>query len=157
MLVFDLACNVPIKFKHDVVYKSGVPFQPVAVNENFAPVSVCQRINVVRSVICQLHVSFLGKTLFTTDNLVCPETVYNVEPVNSAHHIRRVFPSMHCTTSIHLHFFYWKYGHGTSFPLPSLYLNLFPGIKSHLSPWTSKLNLYPRPSSPLGTSSSLTF
>ena len=72
-------------------------FEPVVVNVNFAPVSVCQRVNVVRSVFCHPHVSFLAKPLFTTVNLVGPVTVYNVKSVNSPHHIRRVFPSVHCT------------------------------------------------------------
>ena len=38
--VFDLARNVPTKYKHYVICKSDVPFESVAVNVNFAPVSV---------------------------------------------------------------------------------------------------------------------
>ena len=63
-LVFEFIC------------KSVVSFEPVAVNENFAPMSVCQRVNVVRSVFCHPHVSFLPNLLFTTVNLVRPVTVY---------------------------------------------------------------------------------
>ena len=117
-----------------------MPFEPVAVNVNFAPVSVCQCVNVVRSVF--RHVS-----------LVRPVTVYNAKSVNSAHHIRGVFPSVHCTTSIHRHFSYRRHEKVTSFPLPSSNLLSSLGTKSHLSPLTSKLNLSPRPSSPPETSS----
>ena len=130
-----------------------MPFEPVAVNVNFAPVSVCQHVNVVRSVFHHPHVSFLAKPLFTTVSLVHPVTVYNVKSVNSAHHIRGVFPSVHCTTSIHRDFSYRRHENVTSFPLPSSNLLSFPGMKSHLSPLTLKINLLPRPSSPPGTSS----
>ena len=65
-LAFDLACNVTTKLKHYVICKSVMSFEPVAVNVNFAPVSVCQRVNGVRSVFCHPHVSFLAKPLFTT-------------------------------------------------------------------------------------------
>ena len=74
-------------------------FEPIAVNVNFASVPVCQRVNVVRSVFCHPHASFLVKPLFTTVNLVRPVTVYNViKPVSSAHHIRSVFsiPALYC-------------------------------------------------------------
>ena len=77
-----------------------MPFERVAVDVSFAPVSVCQRVNVVRSLFCHPHVSFLTKPLFTTLNLILPVTVYNVKSVNSSHHIRRVFPSVHCSTSV---------------------------------------------------------
>ena len=53
-------------------------FELVIVNVKFTPVSVCQRVNVVRSVFCYPHVSSLAKTLFATVNLVRPVTVYNV-------------------------------------------------------------------------------
>ena len=68
--------------------------------------SVCQHVNVIRSVFCHLHVPFLAKPLFTAVNLVCPVTLYIVKSINWAHHIRRPFPSVHCTTSIHWHFSY---------------------------------------------------
>ena len=103
-LAFDLACNVTTKLKHYVICKSVMSFEPVAVNVNFAAVSVCQRVNGVRSVFCHPHVSFLAKPLFITVNLVYPVTVYNVKSANSPHHIRRVFPSVHCTTIIHRKF-----------------------------------------------------
>ena len=45
-LAFDLACNVTSKLKHYVICKSVMSFEPVAVNVNFAPMSVCQRVNV---------------------------------------------------------------------------------------------------------------
>ena len=147
-LAFDLARNVPTKLKHYVICKAVTSFEPVALNVNFAPVSVCQRVNVVRSVFCHPHISFLDNT---TVNLVGP--VYNVKFINSPHHIRRVFPSVHCTTSIHRKFSFQRDENVTSFPLPSSNLLPSPGIKSHLSPLTSKLNLSPRPSLPPGTSS----
>ena len=141
--VFDHSWDVPTKLKHYVICKYV----------NFALVSVCQFVNVVRSVFCHPHVSFLAKPLFTTVNLVRPVTVYNVKSVNSAHRIGRVFPSMHFTTSTHRQFSYRRHTNVTSFPLPSSNLLSFPGIKSHLLSLTSKLNLSPRPSSPPGTSS----
>ena len=115
--------------------------------------SVCQLVNVVRSVFCHPHISFLAKPLFTTVKLVGHVTVDNFKFVNSPHHIRRVFPSVHCTASIHQKFSYRINENVAGFPLPSS--NLLPSlvIKSHLSPLTSKLNLSPRPSLPPGTSS----
>ena len=133
-----------------------MPFEPVAVNVNFAPVSVC-RVSVVRSVFCHPHVSFLAKPLYTTVTLVRTVTVYNVKSVNSAHHISGVFPSVHCTTSIHQHFPYQRHENVTSFPLPSSNLLSSPGMKTHLSSLTSKLNLSPRPPSPPGSSSPSNF
>ena len=94
-------------------------FEPVAVNVTFTPVSLCQRVNVVRSVFCHPHISFLAKPLFTTVNLVGPVTVYNVKSVSSLHNIRRVFPSVHCTTSIHQKFSYRRHENVTTLPLPS--------------------------------------
>ena len=105
-------------------------FEPVTVNVNFASVSVCQCVNVVRLVFCHPHVCFLAKSLFTTVNLVRPVTVYNAKSVNSAHHIRRFFPSLHCTASIHQHFSCRRHENVTSFPyhhqiyFPPLVLNL---------------------------------
>ena len=119
-------------------------FEPVTVNVNFASVSVCQCVNVVRLVFCHPHVCFLAKSLFTTVNLVRPVTVYNAKSVNSAHHIRRFFPSLHCTASIHQHFSCRRHENVTSFPLPPSNLLPSPGIKSHISPSTSKLNLSAR-------------
>ena len=142
-LAFDLARNIPSKLKHYLICKAVMSFEPVALNINFAPVSVCQCVNVVRSVFCHPH------PLFTTVNLVGPVTVYNVKCINSPHHIQRVFPSVHCTTSIHQKFSYRRHENVTSFPLPSSNLLPSPVIKSHLSPLTSKLNL----SLPPGTSS----
>ena len=74
-------------------------FEPVAVNVDIAPMCVFQLVNVFRVVFCHPHV-FLAKPLFTTVNLVSPVTVYNVKSVNSPYHIRRLFPSVHSTTSI---------------------------------------------------------
>ena len=59
-LVFDLARNVPTRLKHYVICKSVAPFEAVAVNVNFAPVYVCQRVNVVKLVFCHPHISFLA-------------------------------------------------------------------------------------------------
>ena len=145
-LAFDLGCNVPTKLKHYVICNSVMSFEPVAINVNFAPVSVHQRVNVVRSVFCHPHLSFLAKSLFTTVNLVGPVIVYKVKSVNSPHHICRVFPFMHCNTSINQNFSYQRYENVTSFPLPSSNLLSPPVVKSHLSPLTSKLNPSPRPS-----------
>ena len=118
---------------------------------NFPPVSVCQRVNVVRSMFCHPHVSSLVKPLYTTFNLVCPLTVY-IESINSAHHIRRAFPSVHCTRSIHRYFSYQGRENVTSFSLPSSNLMSSPGTRSHLSSLTSKFNLSLRPSYLPGTS-----
>ena len=97
-------------------------FEPIAVNVNFAPVSACQRVNVLRSVFCHPHVSFLAKPLFTTVNFVGPVTVYNVKSVNLPHHFRRMFPSVHCTTRIHRKFSFRRHDNVTSFLLsPSHY------------------------------------
>ena len=106
-LAFDLAHNVPPKLKHYVICKSAMSFDPVAVNVNIPSVSVCQRVNVVRSVFCHPHVSFLAKPFFTTVKLVGP--VYNVKSVNPPHHIRRFFPSVYCTASIHQNISYRKH------------------------------------------------
>ena len=75
-LAFELARNVPTKLKQCVFCKAVMSFEPVALNVNFAPVSVCQRVNVVRSVFCHPHVSFLVKPLFPTVKPVCPVIVY---------------------------------------------------------------------------------
>ena len=131
-LAFDLAHNVPPKLKHYVICKSVMSFEPVAINVNIAPVSVCQRVNVVRSVFCHPHVSFLTKPLLTTVNLVGRVTVYNAKSVNSPHRIRRVFPSVHCTKSIHRNFSYRRHENVTGFPLPSTNLLPSPVIKSDL-------------------------
>ena len=136
LLAFDLARNIPTKLKHYVICKAVMSFEPVALNINFAPRSVCQRVNVVKLVFCHPHISFLAKPLFTTVNLVGPVTVYNFKSVNSPHHIRRVFPSVHCTTSIHRKFSYRRHENVTSFSLPSSNLLRSPVIKSHLSPLT---------------------
>ena len=45
---------------------------------------MCQHVNVVRSVFCRPHVSFLAKPLFITVNLVGPVSVYNVKSVSSS-------------------------------------------------------------------------
>ena len=122
-------------------------FEPVAVNENFTPVSV----------MFHPHFPFLVKPLFATVNLVGPVTVYNVKSVNSRNHIRRVFSSVHCTTNIHRSFSCLRHENFTSFPLPSSNLLSSPVIKPHLSHLTSKLSLSPRPSSPPGTLSPPSF
>ena len=118
---------------------------------NFAPVSVCQRVNIVRSIFCHPHVSSLVKPLYTTFNLVRPLTVY-IESVNSAHHIGRALPSVHCTRSMHRYFSYQGRENVTSFSLPSLNLMSSPGTRSHLSTLTSKFNLSLSPSYLPGTS-----
>ena len=145
-LAFDLGCNVPTKLKHYVICNSVMSFEPVDINVNFAPVSVHQHVNVVRSVFCHPHYSFLAKSLFITVNLVGPVIVYNVKSVNSPHHICRVFPFVHCNTSINQNFSYQRHENITSFPLPSSNLPSPPVVKCHLSPLTLKLNLSPRPS-----------
>ena len=66
---FDLARNVPTKIKPDIICKAVISFEPVALNVNFAPVSVCQRVNLVRWVFCHPHISFLAESLFITVNL----------------------------------------------------------------------------------------
>ena len=79
--------------------------------------------------------------------------VYNVKSVNSAHHVRGVFPFMNCTTSIYQYFSYRRHGNVTSFLLPSSNLLSSSGMKFHLPTLTSKLNRSLRPSSTPGTSS----
>ena len=59
-LAFDLARNVPSKLKHYLICKAVMSFEPVALNINFAPRSVCQRVNVVKLVFCHPHISFLA-------------------------------------------------------------------------------------------------
>ena len=108
-LVSHLARKVLTKLKHFVICKSVLPFEAFAVNVNFAPVSVYQRVHVVRSVFFFFHPHTSIKPLFTTVNLVRPVTVYNVKPVHSAGHIRRMFPSVHCTTSIHRNLSYRRH------------------------------------------------
>ena len=151
-LVFDLARNVPTKLKHYVICKSVVPFEPVAVNGNFASVSVCKRVNAVRSVFCHPHVSILAIPLFNAVKFVRPVTVYNIKSVNSAHHISRVVPSVNCTTSSHWNFSNRRHENVTSFLLPSSNLLFPPGIKSHLSTLTLRLNLSQRYLSPATSS-----
>ena len=80
-------------------------FNPSLLMWNLHP-SVCQRVNRIRLVFWHLHVLFFTKPLFTTVNLARPVTVYIAKSVNSPHHIRSVFPSVHCITSIHRHFSY---------------------------------------------------
>ena len=76
----------------------------------------------------------------------------------SIHHIIFiVFPSVHCTTSIHRNFSYQRHENVTSFSLPSSNLLPSPVIKSHLSPLALKLNLSRRLSFPSGTSSPSNF
>ena len=134
---------LPTKLKHYVICKAVMLFEPVALNVNVASASVCRRTNVVRLVFCHPHISFLAKLLFTTVNLVGTVTVYNVKSVNSPNHIHRVFPSMHCTTSVHQKCSYRRHENVTSFTLPSSNLLPSPVIKSHLSTLTLKLNLSP--------------
>ena len=146
-------CNQSLSYLILLVYvicKSVVSFEPIAVNVNFAPVSMWQCVNVVRSIFFHPHVSFITKTLFTTVNLVCHVTVYNVKPVNSAHHIHIVFPYMYYTTSINRHLTYRTHETVTSSPMPLSNLLSSPGIKSHLSPLALDLNLSPRSLYPPG-------
>ena len=109
LVVFDLARNVPIKLKHYFICKPVILLEPVAVNVNFASKEV-------KSVFCHPHLSFLPKPLFTTVNLVRPVTAYNVtKSVNSARLIRRVFPTVHCTTSIPRYFSHRRHQNAASF------------------------------------------
>ena len=77
-LTFDLACNVSTKLKHYIICKSVMSFELINVNVNFAAVSVCQRVNVVRLFFCHPHVPFLAKPLFATVNLHRTVTVHDV-------------------------------------------------------------------------------
>ena len=109
---------------------------------------MCQHVNVVRSVSCRPHVSFLAKPLFTTVNLVGPVTVYNVKSVSSPECFHP------CTVlQVSIRIFVTGDMRITSFSQRSSSLLSSPVIKCHLSPLTSKLNLSPRPSFPPGTSS----
>ena len=93
----------------------------------------------VRSVFCHSHISFLAKPLVTTVNLVGPVTVYNVKSVNSPHHIRRVFPSVNCTKSIHRNISYQRHENVTSFSLPSSNLLPSPVINLIFHLWLRNL------------------
>ena len=110
LLTFDLACNVSTKLKHYIICKSVMSFELINVNVNFAAVSVCQRVNVVRLFFCHPHVPFLAKPLFATVNLHRTVTVHDVN-----------------------YFSYQRCQNITSFPQPSSNLLSSPGIKSHLS------------------------
>ena len=83
---------------------SVISFKPVPVNVNFAPMHV--RVNAVRSVSCNLRVSFLAKPMFIYLNTVHFLNVCNaVKSVSSTHHIRRV---THNVISNHRQAFYPK-------------------------------------------------
>ena len=153
LLVFNLVRNVPTQLKHHFLCKCVMSFEPVLVNVEFTFVSMCQRFKVVRSAFCHSYV-FLVKPLFTAANLVRSLTVYNIiNSVNSAHDIRRAFPSVDFTASIHRYFSYRRYGNVTDFSLPSSVLLSSPGSTPHSPISTSKLKLSSRPSFPPETKS----
>ena len=116
--MFDVASKVATRLKHLFTCKSVMSsFESMADNVNFGSVPVCQRVNAVKSVYCNPDVYFLANPFFTTVNLVRPVTIQNLTPLNSAHHFRRVFPSVRCPTSIPMNFSYQRHKNVTSFPL----------------------------------------
>ena len=100
----DLAFIVSIKSNHHLVYNSVMPFESVPVNVSFAPIHV--RVNVVKSVSCNVLASSLAKPMFIHLDSVRSLNVCNaVKSVISTHDIRRV---IHDAISNHRQAFYPK-------------------------------------------------
>ena len=85
----DLAFSPSTQSNHHIVCNPVISFKPVPVNVRLAPMHM--RVNVVRSVSCNLRVSSLVKPMFIYLNTVPSLNVCNaVKSVSSTHHIRRV-------------------------------------------------------------------
>ena len=69
----------------------------------------------------------------------------------------RLFPSMHCNSSIPKNFSYWRHKNDTRFFLPSSNLLSSPGSKSHAQRLNLKVNFLSRPSFPSETTSPQNF
>ena len=100
----DLVFSVSTKSNYHLVCNSVMSFEPVPVIVSSAPMHV--RVNVVKSVSCNLGVSSLAKPMFIYLNTVHSLSVCNaVKSVSSTHHIRRV---THDVISNHSQAFYPK-------------------------------------------------
>ena len=74
---------------HHLVCNSVMSLEPVPLNLSFTPMHM--RVNLVKSVSCNLRVSSLAKPMFIYLNTVRSLNVCNtVKSVSSKHHIRRV-------------------------------------------------------------------
>ena len=69
----------------------------------------------------------------------------------------RLFPSMHCNSSIPRNFSYRRHENDTRFSLPSSNLLSSPGSKSHSQRLNLKINVLSRPLFPSGTTSPRNF
>ena len=89
---------------HHLVCNSVMSLEPVPLNLSFTPMHM--RVNLVKSVSCNLRVSSLAKPMFIYLNTVRSLNVCNtVKSVSSKHHIRRV---THDVISNHRQAFYPK-------------------------------------------------
>ena len=99
-----LIFSVSTQPNHQLACNSVMSFKPLPLNVGFAPMHL--RVNVVRSVYCNLRVSSLAKSMFIYLNTVRFLNVCNaVKSVSSTHHIRRV---THNVISNHRWAFYPK-------------------------------------------------
>ena len=84
----NLVFSVSTKSNHHLVCNSVMLFEPVPVNVSFAPMHV--RVNVVKSLSCNLRVSSLARPMFTYYSTVGFLNFCNaVKFVSSTHHIHR--------------------------------------------------------------------
>ena len=91
-----LGFHVSTKYNHHLVCNSVLPFQTVPVSVSFALVHGFQHVNILKSILCHLHVSSLGKPMFINLSTGRSNNVCNaVKSVSSAHHIHKVFPVTH--------------------------------------------------------------
>ena len=82
----DLVFSVSAKSNHHLVCNFVMSFEPV--NVSFAPMDV--PVNIVKSVSCNLHVSFLAKPMLIYLSTVCSLNVCNAVKSVSSTHIRRI-------------------------------------------------------------------
>ena len=68
-------------------------FESIAINVCFALIHI--HVNVVKSISCHLHVSFLWELMFINLNAVPSLNVCNAVKSSPAHHICRAFPVLH--------------------------------------------------------------
>ena len=88
-IVPDLVFSVSAKSNNHFICNSVMLFKHVLVNVNCVPMHV--RVNIVKSVSCNLRVSSLLKPMFITLNTVGSLNVCNaVKSVSSTRHIGRV-------------------------------------------------------------------
>ena len=98
--VLNLVFNVSTKSDNHLVWNSVMLFESIAINVCFALIHI--HVNVVKSISCHLHVSFLWELMFINLNTVPSLNVCNaVKSVSPAHHICRAFPVLHDVISNH--------------------------------------------------------